>query len=553
MSDKKSSGKIITFYSYKGGTGRSMSLANVAWVLASAGKRVLTVDWDLEAPGLHRYFRPFLLDKDLTSSEGVLDLVLDYAVEAITPASSRKERAEDWYHPYANVLRYAVSLRWKFPGQGRLDFVPAGRQITSYASRMNSFDWRNFYERLGGSAFLETMKEGMREEYDYVLIDSRTGVSDTSGICTIQMPDVLVVCFTLNNQSIDGAASVAASVREQRGIPIYPVPMRVEVAEKRKLGLRKEYARDVFSAFPSHIAEEKREHYMELVQYPYIPFYAYEEILATFGDEPRELNTVLKATEWLAFHLTDGEVTKWTTPADVDREQVLAYYEKTRTSDDEPPVIQHDGGAPDHSYARLLKILVILLWRRSPASKAAIIAVAFAAVALLSLGVSSSVSWFRRVDPTPTPSPTLTPSPVPMSLSGNIERVVVMPNPNDDSSQVFLLLSVTNDGPPTPLNKFLIKITHVTSKSLNYEGPPDKLDGNYNLPQLAEAGTVTVGPEDSITSKTAQALQSGQKVSGWMKLRLPLPGDLLRQPGLSYTVSFDDATGKTYEVVHTLN
>lgn len=269
--DKKSSGKIITFYSYKGGTGRSMSLANVAWVLAGAGKRVLTVDWDLEAPGLHRYFRPFLLDKDLTSSEGVLDLVLDYAVEAITPASSREERAEDWYHPYANVLRYAVSLRWKFPGEGRLDFIPTGRQISSYASRMNSFDWRNFYERLGGSAFLETMKERMREEYDYVLIDSRTGVSDTSGICTIQMPDVLVVCFTLNNQSIDGAASVAASVREQRGIPIYPVPMRVEVAEKRKLGLRKEYARDIFSAFPSHIAEEKREHYMELVQYPYIP------------------------------------------------------------------------------------------------------------------------------------------------------------------------------------------------------------------------------------------------------------------------------------------
>lgn len=552
MSDKKSSGKIITFYSYKGGTGRSMSLANVAWVLASAGKRVLTVDWDLEAPGLHRYFRPFLLDKDLTSSEGVLDLVLDYAVEAITPASSRKERAADWYHPYANVLRYAVSLRWKFPGQGRLDFIPAGRQIASYASRMNSFDWRNFYERLGGSAFLETMKEGMREEYDYVLIDSRTGVSDTSGICTIQMPDVLVVCFTLNNQSIDGAASVAASVREQRGIPIYPVPMRVEVAEKRKLGLRKEYARDVFSAFPSHIAEEKREHYMELVQYPYIPFYAYEEILATFGDEPRELNTVLKATEWLVFHLTDGEVTKWTTPADVDREQVLAYYEKTKTSDDEPPIVQHDGGAPDHSYARLLKILVILLWRRSPASKAAITAVAFAAVTLLSLGVSSSVSWFRRVGPTPTPTPTLTPTPTPMTLSGNIERVVVVSHPGGEISQVFLLLSVMNDGPPTSLNNYLVQITHVTSKSLNYQGPLEDLDGSLTLPPAGEADPVTIGPEDSLIRKTIQPVPSDRKVIGWVRLSLPLPETVLQQSGLTYTVSFADATGRTYTVVHTL-
>jgi len=53
-------GRIITFYSYKGGTGRSMALANTACLLARSlvGKsvRILVMDWDLEAPGLHRYF-----------------------------------------------------------------------------------------------------------------------------------------------------------------------------------------------------------------------------------------------------------------------------------------------------------------------------------------------------------------------------------------------------------------------------------------------------------------------------------------------------------------
>ena len=34
-------GKIVTFYSYKGGTGRTMALANVAWILASTGLKVL--------------------------------------------------------------------------------------------------------------------------------------------------------------------------------------------------------------------------------------------------------------------------------------------------------------------------------------------------------------------------------------------------------------------------------------------------------------------------------------------------------------------------------
>jgi MinD-like ATPase involved in chromosome partitioning or flagellar assembly len=53
-------GQVITFYSYKGGTGRTMALANVAWIIASIGKRVLVVDWDLETPGLHKFFEPFL-------------------------------------------------------------------------------------------------------------------------------------------------------------------------------------------------------------------------------------------------------------------------------------------------------------------------------------------------------------------------------------------------------------------------------------------------------------------------------------------------------------
>src|SRR5204863_6021010 len=88
-------GRIITFYSYKGGTGRSMALANVAWILASRGKRVLMVDWDLEAPGLHRYFHPFLQDKNLTASDGVIDLVRRFEDAAIKPLSKESNNKTD--------------------------------------------------------------------------------------------------------------------------------------------------------------------------------------------------------------------------------------------------------------------------------------------------------------------------------------------------------------------------------------------------------------------------------------------------------------------------
>jgi cellulose biosynthesis protein BcsQ len=327
-------GEIVTFYSYKGGTGRSMLLANAAWILACNGKRVLAIDWDLEAPGLHRYFAPFLLDRDLTSSDGVIDFVIDFSLAALSaPPDAEEPFDASWFLPYANILRYAVSLDWEFPQGGALDFVGAGRQGPSYSTRVNSYDWQGFYDRFGGGTFLEEMKRLLKESYDYVLVDSRTGVSDTSGICTLQLPDTLVVCFTLNNQSIEGSAAVAESVEAQRraGEPvrILPVPMRVENSEKVKLGLRKRRARERFGRFPAGLRGAKADRYWADVEVVYVPFYAYEEILATFGDRTGERHTILASAERITGVLTNGEVDRTVRPSEGRRLEVLASYEGT--------------------------------------------------------------------------------------------------------------------------------------------------------------------------------------------------------------------------------
>ena len=44
--------RFITFYSYKGGVGRSMALANVAYKAVKEGLKVVVLDFDLEAPGI---------------------------------------------------------------------------------------------------------------------------------------------------------------------------------------------------------------------------------------------------------------------------------------------------------------------------------------------------------------------------------------------------------------------------------------------------------------------------------------------------------------------
>ena len=308
-----------------------MMLANVAWILASNGCRVLAVDWDLEAPGLHRYFQPFLPDKDLTDTDGLLDFVTDFAVAAMTPAEQMQQSkgTEPWYYPYADISRYATSLEWDF-GSGTLDVVGAGRQGPSYSTRVNAFRWQDFYERFGGGAFLEQMKSSATARYDYVLIDSRTGVSDTSGICTIQLPQTLVVCFTLNNQSVDGAADAAASVAAKRtDMRILPVPMRIENSEKEKLDLRRSRARRRFAGVLAGKPALDSEQYWGAVEVPYVPYYAYEEILASFGDQSGSTSTMLAAAERLTDRLTSGRVKHSVRISESKRAQVLAAYEGT--------------------------------------------------------------------------------------------------------------------------------------------------------------------------------------------------------------------------------
>ena len=101
-------GKIVTFYSFKGGTGRTMALANVAWILAANGKRVLVADWDLESPGLHRFFRPFIDPIAYDTAGGIIELVRRYEqatmVDAPRPDATedpvdRRHHTESHQHP----------------------------------------------------------------------------------------------------------------------------------------------------------------------------------------------------------------------------------------------------------------------------------------------------------------------------------------------------------------------------------------------------------------------------------------------------------------------
>lgn len=303
------SGRVITFYSFKGGSGRSMAVANVAWILATNGKRVLVIDWDLEAPGLHRYFLPLLRDDpELRKTDGLIDRLWSYVDLLLKP----KEQWGNVADPLdlADLSKIALPLNLPPGAGGALHFVPAGRQSGEYAARTQGFDWTAFYERFGGARFIERMRETLLgpDAYDYVLIDSRTGLSDTSGVCTVDLPDVVVHCLVHNRQSVLGIVAAAASITQQqkRLIRQYPVPMRVEKNVPDFEG-NWQFPRDRLNDLLADMTAEEKESYWAEAEIVYRARFAGGETLAAFVDRPAERNTLLADMMWLAAKVSGEE------------------------------------------------------------------------------------------------------------------------------------------------------------------------------------------------------------------------------------------------------
>jgi len=242
----KSPGEVVTFYSYKGGTGRTMSLVNLAWLLADKlpfGEKILLVDWDLEAPGLHRYFHETLRpvkpgadgltnDRPADDLPGVIDLfttLLEHSQEASIRRKRNPELKARALLDRIDLADYIVAT-----SVPNLHVIKAGRFDADYADRINDFDWSAFYE--AQPLVFRELAERLKQDYRYVFIDSRTGQTDTSGICTALLPEKLVAVFTPNRQSLLGLETVlqqAISYRkaadDARPLVVYPLPSRVEI------------------------------------------------------------------------------------------------------------------------------------------------------------------------------------------------------------------------------------------------------------------------------------------------------------------------------------
>ena len=153
---------VTTFYSFKGGVGRSMALANAAVELAKRGRRVLVVDFDLEAPGLDTF--DVLRPPPGKAVPGIIDFVREFL---------DVDRAPDAHGFLARLPD--VGDRG-----GELWIMPSGAQEASYAVRFNEIDWAELYEKRDGYLLFEDLKA----QYDTTHVGIHSDFAKISGCTT---------------------------------------------------------------------------------------------------------------------------------------------------------------------------------------------------------------------------------------------------------------------------------------------------------------------------------------------------------------------------------
>lgn len=262
-------GTIFTFYSYKGGVGRTFALANIGALLSLWGYKTLCVDWDLEAPGLHLYFKRFMSRGDHV---GLVEMIQDYT-------DGKNPRWRD----------YATEVSIPDAKQPLL-LMSAGLQDASYVQKMQALDWTDLYGNHDFGGFLEALREDWKETLDFVLVDSRTGITDIGGTCTVQLPDILVLLFTANDQSLYGGIDIAERARRARAslpidrakLVVLPIAARfegrveVDLAEKWLKTFEKKLAPflNEWSHRETPIAD-----LLNFIRIPYIPYWSFGEKL----------------------------------------------------------------------------------------------------------------------------------------------------------------------------------------------------------------------------------------------------------------------------------
>lgn len=203
---------VASFFSYKGGVGRSTLVAVLASRLVREGRHVVIVDLDLEAPGQSSIFGQ-------APAEGVVDYLLEAALGAAELSGIPRDVTADRIGGGARTV-------------GSLRLVPAGGAGWSLLEKLARLDYLSAGDgsRSPVAAGLRALLKAIRKldpAPDYILLDARSGLHDLGGLSLHALAHVDVLVMRDDAQSREGMAIALRALWQRTP----PEELRVLVVE----------------------------------------------------------------------------------------------------------------------------------------------------------------------------------------------------------------------------------------------------------------------------------------------------------------------------------
>ena len=210
---------LVSIHSFRGGTGKSNTAANLAAQLALTGARVAVIDTDIQSPGIHVLFG---FDEDDLGTT-----LNDYLHGTATIAEAA--------HDVTDRLAPAA-----VPPGAALYLVPSNIKASEIARIL-----REGYD-------VGRLNDGFRElssalELDYLLVDTHPGLNEET-LLSITVSDVLILLMRPDKQDFQGTA-VTVDVARRLDVPqllllVNKVPSSVD---------RESLGREVAAAYDSEV------------------------------------------------------------------------------------------------------------------------------------------------------------------------------------------------------------------------------------------------------------------------------------------------------------
>lgn len=175
---------VISIHSFRGGTGKSNTTANLAAMLASEGKRVCVIDTDIQSPGIHVIFGldgenvTSSLNDFLWSGRAMEDVAIDVTPNAV------KERS------------------------GQIYLVPSSIKPGEISRVM-----REGYDARQLTQGLKELLTKLR--LDYLLIDTHPGLGQET-LLSLVISNTLIIMLRPDQQDYEGTGITVRIARELR-------------------------------------------------------------------------------------------------------------------------------------------------------------------------------------------------------------------------------------------------------------------------------------------------------------------------------------------------